>query len=225
MPTISRKFSRVDAKRSIIMVAILALVGGCYWLMLPGVQSQILPNAPGGGAGPWVVRPILAFHFGAVAVMASVTLPVLTRPLRSRWRRENAALGTRYVPFDTRPVKRLVFISKGILLLLIYASALMFYLFSWTTIEPAGIEQRLPWTTLRHSFGDIESLEVIPVGERSDTIRQDGPWYSIKFQSGRSITWGHDNEGTTHDELNAMATYVADRSGLPWTRRSDARAR
>src|SRR6266566_9497483 len=169
---IPRNFSRLDGKRSIIMVAIFALVGGCYWFMLPGVQSQLVPNAPGASAGPWVLRPILAFHFGAVAVMASVSLPVIARPLRSRWRREDAALGTRYDYFHARPVTRFVFISRGILLLLIYASGLTFYLFSWTAIGPAGIEQRLPWGTLHHSFGDIMSLEVIPAGERSDAMKQ-----------------------------------------------------
>ena len=101
----------------------------------------------------------------------------------------------------------------------------MFYLLSWETVGPDGIEQHLPWTTLHHSFQDVSALETIPNSERSDALKQNGPWYSVKLRSGRSITWSLDNEGMTHDELTAMATFVARRSGLAWARRSDARAR
>jgi hypothetical protein len=195
----------------------------CYWFALPAIQSLIIPNALGGRIGPWVVRPILAFHFGAMAVMAAVALPLIGRPIEKLWAREDAALGTRYDPFHGRRVKRGLFFVKAFLLLVIYASALVFYLLSWTKIGPDGIEEHLPWTTLTLSFQDIVSLETIPEGERSESITQNGPWYSIRFKSGRSISLSDDNEGTTPDELRAMTTYIADRSGLRWTRRSDAR--
>jgi hypothetical protein len=203
----------------------MAIVGVGYWFILPAIQALIIPNAPGGNSGPWVVRPILAFHFGAVAVMAAVTLPLLARPLQQLWKHEDAALGTRYAPFHGRPVKRGLLLIKGFLLLAIYASGMVFYLFSWTIIGPDGIEQRLPWTTLNHSFQDVVTLEKIPEGERSDSIKQNGPWYSIKLKSGRSITLSDNNEGITSDELRALAAYIADRSGRTWARRSDARAR
>jgi hypothetical protein len=81
-PRIPRGFSGTDAKRAFIFVALLVVVGGCYWFILPAIQSLIIPNAPGGRNGPWVVRPVLAFHFGAAAVMSAVTLPFITRPLQ-----------------------------------------------------------------------------------------------------------------------------------------------
>jgi hypothetical protein len=167
----------------------------------------------------------VAFHFGAVAVLACVTLPVLVGPLRRAWEREDAALGTRYDPLHGRPVKRGLIVGKALLLLLVYAAALLFYLLSWTTIGPDGIQQRLPWGTLTHSFQDIASLEMIPEGQRSDSLRQNGPWYDITLRSGRSIALSSDNEGTTPDELAAMTAFVAERSGLAWARRSDARPR
>jgi hypothetical protein len=114
---------------------------------------------------------------------------------------------------------------KGLLLLAVYATGLVFYLFSWTIVGPAGIEQRLPWTMLHHEYEDIVSLEMIPDGQRSESIRQNGPWYSIKFKSGRSITLSPDNEGITREELIAMSAYIADRAGRTWLRRSDARRR
>jgi hypothetical protein len=221
----SRGLSRIDGTRAFISVAILASAGICYWFLLPAIQSLIIPNAPGGRNGPWVLRPIVAFRFGAMAVMAAVTVPLLTRPLRRMWAREDAALGTRYDPFHNRPGKRVLLVVQGFLLLAIYASALLFYLFSWEIIGPDGIEQRLPWTTRHHSFQDIVSLETIPDGERSESITQEGPWYRITFKSGRSISWGSDNEGCTRDELSAMATFIADRSGRAWARRRDSRAR
>ena len=224
-PAISRSFSRVDARRAVIGIAIFVAVGACYWFLLPGIQSRIIPDAPGGTNGPWVLRPIFAVHFGAVAVMTTLTMPFIAGPLRRKWQHEDAALGSRYDPFAGQSVKNVLFLLKGTVLILVYTSALMFYLLSWVTIGSDGIEQHLPWTTLHHSFQDIESLETIPDGERSESIKQNGPWYSVKLQSGRDITWSLENEGITQDELTAMAAFVADRSGLAWERRRDTRAR
>ena len=83
----TRSFSRADAKRVFITLAMLGVLGVGSWFLLPAIQSLIIPNAPGGNNEPWVVRPILAFHFGAVAVMAAVTLPLLSRPLQQLWKR------------------------------------------------------------------------------------------------------------------------------------------
>jgi hypothetical protein len=221
----TRDVGRTDGKRAIISVGALVVVFTVYWFLLPAIQSQIIPDAPGGAGGPWVFRPILAFHFGAVAVMACLTAPLITGPLRRRWTNEDAALGSRYDPFRRRPAQRALFLLRGGALLLIYAVSLMFYLLSWTRIGPEGIEQRLPWTRLRHDFGDVASLTTIPEGERSDSLKQNGPWYSIELRSGRTIILSLDNESTTPDELEAMATLVADRSGLSWGSRSDTRVR
>jgi hypothetical protein len=218
-PSIPRRSSSIDAWRAVLIVPIFLVAAVCYWFILPVIQWLIIPNAPGGGNGPWVVRPIVAFHFGAMVVLSAVTLPLITRLLKV-WRRD-PALGTQH----DRSLIRVPLIAKGLLLLAVYAIGLVFYLFSWNMIGPDGIEEHLPWTTRKHSFQDIVSLETIPDGERSESIHQDGPWYSIKFKSGPSITLSPDNEGSTDDELRAMATYIADRSGLTWERRSDAQKR
>src|SRR5262245_27366715 len=129
---IPRPFSGTDARRTFIGVGILVVVAVCYWFALPAIQSLIIPSAPGGGNGPWVVRPILAFHFGAVAVLTSVTAALILQPLKKGWRYEDAALGTRYDPFHNRPVKRGLLLLQGFVLLAVYSSALVFYLLSWT---------------------------------------------------------------------------------------------
>ena len=119
-PAVSRNFSRVDAKRAIIGFAIFVAVGVCYWFMLPGIQSKIIPDAAGGTNGPWVLRPILAVHFGAAGVMTSVTVPIITVPLKRKWKHGDAVLG-RYNPFAGRPAEHALFVFKGIFLLILYA--------------------------------------------------------------------------------------------------------
>ena len=220
-----RDFSRVDGVRAFIFLSCLVGVGVCYWFLLPAIQSLLLPQNPGGLKGPWVIRPILAFHAGAMAVMTCVTLPFILQPLKKKFEREDAALGTQYNPFRGSPIGYALIFLKGGLLLLIYAAALMFYLFSWTVIGSDGIEQRLPWAERNYSFQDIEALEKIPDGERSDSLAKNGPWYSIEFRDGSHMTLSLDNEGITSDELNTIAQFLADRSGLRWKKRSDARVR
>jgi hypothetical protein len=223
-PQVLRDFSRTDATRMLITVGILAVVAVSYWYTLPALQSLTLPSARTGHEGPWVVRPIGAFHFGAMTVLTAVTVPLVLLPVQRKWARADVAFGTRYDPFHGRPGKRRVLLVKGSFLMVVYAAGLFCYLFSWERVGPEGIQQRLPWTTLNHSFQDIESLETVPEGERSDSISRSGPWYSIKFKSGRSITLSEANEGCTRAELSAMTAFIADRSGLPWVRRGDSRA-
>lgn len=196
-----------------------------YWFMLPAIQSMILPDAPGGIGGPWVIRSVFGLRFGAMLVMVFATIWLVSIPLRRAWRRQDAELGTRYDPLHDRPLKRIVVIVKVILLFAIYTGALALYLFSWEFIGPNGIEQRLVVTTLRHSYEDIESLETIPDGEHSDSIGQSGPYYCIKLKSGRCITLSDDQEGITREELRAVTDYVANRSGLEWVKRRDSRPR
>ena len=49
---ILRSFSRADVKRGGIRLAIFGVVCVCYWFILPGIQSQIIPDAPVSGATP-----------------------------------------------------------------------------------------------------------------------------------------------------------------------------
>jgi len=221
----TRAFNRTDLKRTLILSVIFwPLVAGC-WFVLPLLQSKVIPSAPGGTIGPWVLQPILAMRFGATAVLGCLTFMLLARPLFAKWKREDAALGSRYDPHAGQPIKRGAMWLKITLLFIVYASGLVFYLLSWHTVGPHGIEIRLPWTTRHYSFEEIATLETIPDGERSDLIRENGPWYSVTFQSGRSLSWSLDNEGITRVELEAIADFVSRRSGLSWERRSDARVR
>jgi hypothetical protein len=187
-----------------------------YWFVLPAIQSRMIPNSNGAEDGPWVIRTIFAIRACAVAVLTCVTTPVILSPLRKAWAREDIELGTLYDPFRDRPIKRTLFFLQGALLLSIYASALVFYLFSWTTIHSDGIDQRLPWTTLHHSFQDIETLETIPEGKRSDSLVQNGPWYSIMFRSGRYVTFSLDNEGLDTNQLREITAFIAKQSGISW---------
>jgi hypothetical protein len=215
-----------DNSRVLILTLVLfAGLGAGYWLLLPGVQSLIIPGAPGGANGPWVIRPHVAFHFGAVAVLTALSLPVLLIPLLRRWNRTDAAAGTRFDPFRDRPVKMAALLVGGTLLLVIYGVSLAFYLFSWTMVGPGGIEPRRPWGRRHYTYAQIESLETIPEGMRSEALRQNGPWYSLKFRDGFHTEWSLDNEDMTPEDLTAVTTFVAARSGLPWARRRDAHDR
>lgn len=224
-PATSRDFRKADRKRIIVSALILAVAVVCFWFMLPGIQSLVIPHVRHGTPAPWVLRPILAFRFGAMAMMTGATVPLIVGPLKRKWQLEDAARGKRSDRLGGRPASLALFVLKGTVLLIVYGAALIFYLSSWETVGPDGIEQHLPWTTLHHSFEDIVFLETIPDGERSDSLEHSGPWYSIKLRSGRSITWSLDNEGTTPDELTAITTFVADHCGLTWAKRSDTRAR
>ena len=107
--------------------------------------------------------------------------------------------------------------------MIVYGVSLVFYVRSWTIIGPGGIEQQLPWGRVVHGFDQIESLETIPGGMRSDSIAKKRPWYSVRLNSGRSVTLEMENEGCTESELSAIAAYVAEQSGKPWMRGPDSR--
>lgn len=203
----------------------MGITGGFYWMVLPVMQSLIIPRATGGSSGPWVIRPILAFRFGAAAVLTCVTLPVVMWTLQRVWRREDGSSGPEANPLRGRSIGRGLLLLKGLILTLLYALGLIFYLSSWTRVGPAGIEQRLPWGVLEHPFSAIASLETIPAGWRSDVLVQNGPWYSIRLRSGRVVTLSTDNEGTTRVELVQIAEFISQRSGVEWEIRGDAHRR
>ena len=218
-----RPFSRTDLKRTVVAVPILVTIMLCYWFLLPAIQSLFVPHPPGGANGPWVVRPISAFRYYAAGLMTAVTAAVGFVPLKRRWNGEDAALGT----YDSRCGT-----PRGIgsgmtlgawLLMPVYIAAPIFYLFSWTTVGPDGIEERLPWGRYSHEYRNVTALETIPAGLRSDARKQGGPWYQVRFRSGRRVTISLDNEGTEPEELKAAAAFIAARSRLPWVRSGDAR--
>lgn len=220
-PLQRRDFSSVDAKRSATNLVVLAVVATSYWFVLPGVQRLILPRATGGVSGPWVIRPINAFHWGAMVVLSAVTMQLICGPLRRRYRKEDAALGTRYDPYHGRHAA--LYIKAGLLLVL-YAAALAFYLFSWTGIGPGGIDEHFPWTIRHHPFPEIAALETNSTRARS-WASPGGPEHSIRLQSGRTIEFSLDNEGVTTDDLDVLTKFISSQTGLAWQERSDPRGR
>lgn len=220
-----REFSSVDAKRAGIMLAIFLALGIISWFMLSGIQSLLVPSADGGSAGSWVIRPIRAFHFAASAVMAIPLLLLIDSWLQRRWAQEDLALGSRYRPYHGQHRLRSRVVTKGIALLLIYVTGLVLYLSSWSVVAADGIETQLPWGKNRYTFQEIVALEVIPENYRSDSITQNGPWYSIKFKNGGHLTVSYDNEGSTKSNMAEMANFIAERSGRSWKQRTDARPR
>lgn len=215
----------MDAYRCIVILAVVGAVSACYWFVLPLFQSLFIAEALGSSDGSWVVRPTTACRYGAMATMAIVTCPFLLRPFQRAWAREDAESETRFDFFHDRPQKRRLLIVKGFLGFAVYASGLVFYLSSWTTIDVEGIQERMPWGRLNHSFQEIASLETVPDGERSESLVQNGPWYSINLKSGRRIWMSLDNEGSDRETLQSLADFIARRSGLTWVRRRDSRPR
>lgn len=208
------------------LLAMVSILAPVYWKLLPAVQSRILPRATGGANGPWVVRPDLGHHIMGVAVLTLVTVFVLLVPLSRLLRRPDARSSTREGPSHGQPVRnavRMPRMLKAAFLLLVYCLSFMLYFFSWTTVGPNGIEERLPWRTRHHSFQEVESLESIPDGMRSDALEANGPWLRLNFRGGTHLDFSLDNEGMRPEELNAIKTYAAARSGLPWETRSDIR--
>jgi hypothetical protein len=218
-----RKFSRADFGRSAIALPLLAIAFAAWFFVLPCIQATILPSAPGGMAGPWVLRPIIAARFCATAFLAAITMPLFMVPLSKRWRAKDAELGSRYDPFRNRPFgKARIFLAGGALAL-IYAAALLAYVSCWDDIGPAGIVDRLPWVTKKHGFDQIASLETIPAGMHSDGVARDGPWYRINFTDGGNFTFGHENEGCSDDDISAIAKFIAERSKQAWQVRPDVK--
>ena len=224
-PVAVRKISGADRWRAISMLAIFAGVGAGYWLLLPGIQSLIIPDGPGGKDGPWVIRPIVAIHAVSAGLLAALTVVFILVPLRKRWACEDAALGTRYDPLQGQSMLRVVLLLKGSLLMLVYAAGLAFYLFSWEIVGPDGILEHVPWATRKYAFQEVAMLEYIPDGERSDFLVRNGPWYAVTLKDARRIAFSLDNEGMTPEELVALTAMIADRTGLAWMKVPDARVR
>jgi hypothetical protein len=187
------------------------------------LQRLILPPAPGGPWGPWLLRPIAAFRFGASAMMAAISFPFIFRPFKRKWQFQDAQHGTRYDPFHRRPVRRAALYAEGLLLMGIYGIALLFYLLSWDAIGRQYIEQHLPWASRRYSFDQIAALSTLPAGTHSDDLGKSGPWYEVRFRDGRTFDFGKENEGASDAELTAIASFIAARSGHSWQIRADAR--
>lgn len=217
-----RKFNKVDAMRVTLFLTALAVVFAGLFFLLPWIQRLFLPSARP-ATDHWVVRPHIAFRFCACAILSALSLPVLLRPVQKRWRAQDAASGTVYVPFQNRPFGKVGILISGSLLAVIYASALAFYLSSWTVVSTSGIESRAMWKRRSHSFDHVRSLDTIPAGMRSDKSAQDGPWYCVSFDDGSSFTFSEDNEGCSDSDLVEIAEFISTKAQRQRYTREDAR--
>ncbi len=207
-----RRFNLVDARRTVMMFILMGVFYAASYYLLPWIQALILPRAPGGAMGPWVVRPAWVLRVFAAVILSVAPLPLLIMRFRRRWDAEDAAAGTQYDPFAGRPGWKVrIFVRSG-LLALIYGIGLPFYLFSWTVVGPAGIDQRLPWGHRNRSFDKIKSLELTP-------------WHKVVFVDGPSFTFGENNEGCSQADVSAMESLIAERSGQKWRVLPDAKPR
>src|SRR5881628_1666125 len=136
MPERARQFKLRDAVRALVSLSTLAAIFAACYFIFPKIQRLIVPAATAGKTGPWVIPPILAFHFGACAVATVALMPLVLTPLRRRWRAQDAAEGTKFDPFHDRPVTRVWLYVKGLVLAAIYLVSLIFYLLSWIVVGP-----------------------------------------------------------------------------------------
>lgn len=218
-----RKLVAYNFKQWLIVIIIMAIIGVSCWFSLPVIQSLIIPVNLEGVNEHWHLRPILAIRFGATAIMSTVIFQPVVGLLHKRWASEDVLTGDYYNLFHKNLFLRILFILKVSVLAIVYTAAFVLYLFSSTVIGPKSIQQHLLWITLNHSYDDIETLSMIPDNERSDSLKKNGPWYSVEFKSGRSIDFSLDNEGATKKELHEIANHIAQRSGLTWKKVSDSK--
>ena len=51
-----------ETARTAIILAVVVASFPAWYLLLPCIQSVLIPTMPGGNAGPWVVRPAHIMH-------------------------------------------------------------------------------------------------------------------------------------------------------------------
>ncbi|MEM7782796.1 MAG: hypothetical protein AAF939_07230 [Planctomycetota bacterium] len=217
----ARKYSWIDAKRFIIFMSILAILTVFFWFLVPNIQAQILPQAPGGKNGPWVVKPHWNAHVAASVFFAAMIHPLFMIPLAEFWEREDISLGSEWKPSIELP-KWEIYIRAG-LFLTAFSFGMLMYFASWVEIGPDGVDKRFLWMNRHFSFEDVELLEMVADGDYSESSNEYGPWYRIKSENGFA-TFGLGNEGLTVEDLSAIASFVSDKVQLVWRRKSDSRS-
>jgi hypothetical protein len=220
-----RGFGSSDVGRAATLVFLMvALMAGSFFL-LAWIQGLILPVLPGGAQGPWLIRPILALHLAASAVVTCVLGPVLMINLRRQWKAQDVAAGSRYDPYAHRPLRKLSLMAVGLVIAVMYGMGGLFYLMSWQVVGPEGIEMRSPWGRKNYAFNEIRWLDTIPAGMHSNSLGRGGPWYQVQFMDGNKMSFGSDNEKSSTAELATIASYIATQSKRRWQVYDDARGR
>lgn len=197
--------------RFCIVLVLLPVSFITYFFALPVIQSIVVPYAPGGDSGPWLVRPIEAMRFGSAAFLTAITGPVITSgPLRKLWQ-PHRELDSSIIPKHSFRYYR--YMVKGFLLMLVSAVAMAMYLFSWSYIGPDGIKQRFLWKSAYHTYDEIRALRIVFPALQSEAAK--GLKYCVDFK-GPDVTFGLENEGMTAQEVQALSMFIATRSGREW---------
>lgn len=175
-----------------------------YWFALPIVRGWMLPEAGGASGILWVIGPAHVLVFGASAVLSSLTLPFVIRPLALHWQ---ALDQQQNAPPLAANKGHLV---QGLLLFAVYAFCGVAYFASHGEVRDASIAFTSILGTRTYDYAQIRRLEhQPPAGGQVDR-------YAIELDDG---SWGYFDADC--DELDAASTlavadFVSRRSGLPW---------
>jgi hypothetical protein len=186
--------------RIAIVIALMVIVLGGYWVALPIVRAAMLPVADRAHGLLWVVGPATALRFGAATVLSAVTLPFVLLPFRERWRASPTPMPSNHVSL----------LIRGALFSVVYAIACAFYFTAYIEVRDSEMAFHGPLGTRRHRYDQIVALEhQPPVGGQ--------PYrYAIHFDDD---SWGYfdeDHEGVDASTVSAIADHVSRRVGRPW---------
>lgn len=202
----------LDQRAMFVRIAlVLVAFGVCFgglWLLLPIVRVALLPAVP---EGAWVLGPPRPFRFAACAVLCSLLMPLVFRPIGARWRA--ADIARRGAPMDPnaqRPQSRVGMLLKGGLLFAIYAIGAGFYVTSSTEVHPDKLVVRSLFSTRTYAMTQVRSLERNPpVGGQPER-------FVVRFDDNRTCNFTEEDEGATRARVEAIAAHLAARTSLPW---------
>lgn len=188
-----------------LVLSLLAVTMGAYYLILPLLQSVFLPPAPAGG---FLIRPAKVLLFGACAVCSALTLPLLQNLMH---RHPKLRLQT---PSPMKEGAKKALYLKGGLIFIVYLLTGSFYFLSYQTISEQGLSTQLPWGQRNYRFEQIEEILVIPEGHRDRRNKQrEGPIYSLRFSDGSNFSFGSQNEALTAEKALEIGRFVAEMAG------------
>lgn len=149
------------------------------------IQASLLPKAPGGAEGPWLIPPDQSGRVvGCIAIAGILTL-LLTLPFHKRWKANSLAAG--YWRFDDIPHFYPPLHPCGPAVdPLIAAAMLSRYFCSWRLISTDGIQVRMPHAQTDYRFEHITALGLKPLPIPTEIDRYK---YYIHFADGRD--WGY----------------------------------
>jgi hypothetical protein len=198
-----------------IFCGILAFFGFVSFEALPILQhlatSRLTPDI----GRLAIVHPIIVIRLFCAVVTTTFATTLILAKLAERWREHD----TKQVVKENLIVKYImIFILSVILSLSLIGYSRCRYQFESDHV----LVYRL-FDYKRMTYNDITTLTMLPPGEWSDSVREEGPWYRIVFREGYRMDISHRNEGISEEELHVLAIKISERSGKAWGRFGDAR--